>query len=103
MNWMLTIRQGREYSRMFYGEALGLLNSALRDNKKSKADDTLLAVAMLGYYENLTCDSRQSIQSWKAHINGASQILRLRGKKQFNTPIGRMLFRETRAGLVSIY
>lgn len=45
------ISQGREYSRKLYGEALGLLNSALRDPKRSKTDDSLVAVAMLGYYE----------------------------------------------------
>lgn len=45
------IAKGREYSRTLYAEALGLLNSALRDPKRSKTDDSLVAVAMLGYYE----------------------------------------------------
>lgn len=45
------ITKGREYSRTLYAEALGLLNSALRDPKRSKTDDSLVAVAMLGYYE----------------------------------------------------
>ncbi|KAK4503579.1 hypothetical protein PRZ48_004494 [Zasmidium cellare] len=94
------IAQGREYSRKLYAEALGLLNGALRDPKRSKTDDSLVAVAMLGYYENLTCDSRDSILSWKAHIQGATQLLKIRGKNQFKTQIGRMLFRETRSQIL---
>ncbi|KAK3100940.1 hypothetical protein LTR53_018725, partial [Teratosphaeriaceae sp. CCFEE 6253] len=91
------ISMGRDYARTMYIEALSLLNAALRDPVRSKTDEALLAVAMLGYYETLVCDSRESIQSWKAHITGATQLLRLRGPAQFRSPVGRMLFRETRA------
>ncbi|CAK4033328.1 hypothetical protein AC579_3049 [Lecanosticta acicola] len=91
---------GRNYSRALYAEALSRLNTALRDSKRCKTDECLIAVSMLGYYENLTCDSRESVQSWKAHINGSTQLLKLRGKSQFKTPIGRMLFRETRANIL---
>ncbi|KAK3683082.1 hypothetical protein LTR37_020593 [Vermiconidia calcicola] len=92
--------RGREYGRSMYVEALGLLNEALRDPKRCKSDESLIAVAMLGYYENLSCEGRQSIQSWKTHINGATQLLELRGKTQFKTPVGRILFRETRNQIV---
>ena len=87
---------GRDYAQSMYVDALGLLNEALRDPKRSRTDESLIAVAMLGYYENLTCDGRGSIQSWKAHVKGATQLLRLRGHAQFKSPIGRTLFRETR-------
>ncbi|KAK3721897.1 hypothetical protein LTR37_002713 [Vermiconidia calcicola] len=92
--------RGSEYGRSMYVEALGLLNEALQDPKRCKTDESLIAVAMLGYYENLSCEGRQSIQSWKAHINGATQLLKLRGKAQFKTPVGRILFRETRNQIV---
>ncbi|KAI5359654.1 Putative zn(2)-C6 fungal-type DNA-binding domain, fungal transcription factor [Septoria linicola] len=94
------VEMGRSYSRTLYAQALGLLNAALRDPKQSKTDESLIAVAMLGYFENVTCDSRESIESWKAHIRGATQLLKLRGKAQFNSAIGRMLFRETRAQIL---
>lgn len=42
---------GRQYSRSMYVEALGLLNAALRDPNLSVKDESLIAVAMLGYYE----------------------------------------------------
>lgn len=84
------VQRGKDYARGFYVEALGLLNAALRDPQRCITDESLIAVAMLGYYENLTCDSRQSIQSWKAHISGATQLLKLRGPAQFRTATGRM-------------
>lgn len=91
-----SVVMGKDYARSMYVEALGFLNEALRDPIRSKTDESLIAVAMLGYYENLTCDGRQSIQSWKAHVKGATQLLKLRGKSQFKTQIGRILFRESR-------
>jgi hypothetical protein len=86
----------KEYAQSMYVEALGLLNNALRDPHRCKTDESLIAVAMLGYYENLTCDGPESIESWKSHVRGATQLLKLRGKNQFKTNIGRILFRETR-------
>ena len=91
---------GKDYARSMYVEALSLLNEALRDPKRRKTDESLIAVAMLGYYENLVCDSRDSIESWKAHVSGATQLLKLRGKAQFKTKIGRILFRETRVQIL---
>ncbi|KAK5126023.1 hypothetical protein LTR85_011378 [Meristemomyces frigidus] len=95
-----SVVKGRDYAQTMYVEALGLLNAALRDPKRCRTDESLIAVAMLGYYENLTCDSRESIQSWKAHIAGATQLLKIRGKEQFKSQAGRMLFRETRAQIL---
>ncbi|KAF2721700.1 hypothetical protein K431DRAFT_223660 [Polychaeton citri CBS 116435] len=96
----ITVPQGRAWSRALYGQSLGMLNEALRDTVRCTTNETLIAVAMLSYFENLTCDSRQSIQSWKAHMNGAMQLLKLRGKQQFRNPIGRALFRESRAQIM---
>ena len=94
------VERGREYAQSMYVDALSHLNLALRDQKRSKTDESLIAVAMMGYYENLVCEDQSSIQSWKAHIDGATQLLKLRGTEQFKTPSGRMLFRETRAQIL---
>ena len=83
------VAMGKVYAQSMYAEALGLLNDALRDPVRCKTDESLIAVAMLGYYENLTCDGFESIQSWKAHVRGATQLLKLRGKKQFQSAIGK--------------
>lgn len=45
-------------------------------------------------------DSRESIQSWKAHMDGAQKLLQVRGKAQFKTQTGRQLFRENRAQIL---
>ena len=95
-----SVVMGRDYARSMYVQALGLLNDALRDPKRSRMDESLIAVAMLGYYENLTCEGKQSIQSWKAHVKGATQLLKLRGKAQFKSQIGRILFRESRSQIM---
>ncbi|KAK4543198.1 hypothetical protein LTR36_005748 [Oleoguttula mirabilis] len=95
-----SVVRGRDYAQTMYVEALGLLNAALRDPKRCRTDESLIAVAMLGYYENLTCESRESISNWKAHIAGATQLLKIRGKEQFQSQVGRMLFRETRAQIL---
>ena len=91
---------GKAYAQSNYVEALGLLNEALRDPKRSRSDEALIAVSMLGYYENISCDSHQSMMSWKAHTAGATQMLKLRGKAQFKNHVGRVLFRELRAQIL---
>jgi hypothetical protein len=50
------VPHGREWSRNMYLKAIGLLNEALRDPKRSKSDESLIAVTMLSFFEvgNLT-------------------------------------------------
>jgi len=43
------------------------------------------------------------MKSWTEHINGALQILYLRGKERLQTPIGRQLFIHLRRLVVSLY
>lgn len=45
------IPRGREWSRNMYLNAIGLLNEALRDPKRSKSDESLIAVSMLSFFE----------------------------------------------------
>jgi len=42
---------GRAWSRKLYVQALGMLNGALREQKRSRKDESLIAVNMLGLYE----------------------------------------------------
>ena len=39
--------------------------------------------------------------SWQRHIEGAAQLLKMRGQAQFQRTLGRALFRETRNQIVS--
>lgn len=45
------VPEGRAWSRKLYVQALGMLNGALRDSKRSRKDESLIAVSMLGLYE----------------------------------------------------
>ncbi|KAI7211297.1 hypothetical protein KC365_g15013 [Hortaea werneckii] len=100
LNNIENVNMGSQYARALYAEALGLLNTQLRDPARCIEDEALVAVSLLGYFENLVCDSRESIQSWKAHMSGATQLLKLRGRAQFKSSTGRILFRETRAQIL---
>ncbi|RMX76376.1 hypothetical protein D0869_10776 [Hortaea werneckii] len=100
LNNIENVNMGSQYARALYAEALGLLNTQLRDPARCVEDEALIAVSLLGYFENLVCDSRESIQSWKAHMSGATQLLKLRGRAQFTSGTGRILFRETRAQIL---
>ncbi|GAB1730005.1 hypothetical protein NU195Hw_g3429t1 [Hortaea werneckii] len=100
LNNVENVTMGSQYARALYADALGLLNTQLRDPARCVEDEALVAVSLLGYFENLVCDSRESIQSWKAHMSGATQLLKLRGKAQFKSNTGRTLFREMRAQIL---
>lgn len=45
------VAMGKTYAQTMYMKALSLLNETLRDPNKSRADDCLTGVAVLGYYE----------------------------------------------------
>lgn len=74
-----------------YSEALKSTNQALADQYLAKHDGTLAAVFLLSLYESLA--PRAVRGSWKAHVHGALQLLRLRGPEQFSTSAGQQLFR----------
>jgi len=98
-----------------YIKALKATNLALQNPAKQKSDQTLAAVLMLGMFEVcILCgwqedaDSKQNIASeksaslaWYSHIEGAVQLVKLRGKKQLRTKIGHSLFASVRTQMVS--
>ena len=45
------VPKGRCYARSLYTKALGLLHAALEDPQKSRTDESLITVTVLGYYE----------------------------------------------------
>lgn len=91
---------GTHWAQRRYTDAVGLLNQALRDPDLACSDDNLLVVRLLAYYENIACERPQSIKSWQAHLDGATQMLKLRGRRQFESAVGRVLFRELRRQII---
>src|SRR6202000_600970 len=58
-------------------------------------DATLISVLLLGMYESILFRGRSSPTSWTAHATGALALLRLRGRGQFHSVLGRELFLHT--------
>lgn len=81
-------------ARAAYVDALRVTNSALSVKKTAVKDSTLIAVIMLGMYENMAFQGKQSIQAWIKHVAGACTLLKLRGKEQFESSISRRIFHQ---------
>jgi hypothetical protein len=86
-------------ARLRYADALGDINKGLRCPDTARHDSTLIAVLCLGLFEALlhrvgACvDSATEMPaSWMAHMMGSLSLVRLRGRSQFDTPLGRQLF-----------
>ncbi|RFU24018.1 hypothetical protein B7463_g12321, partial [Scytalidium lignicola] len=82
-----------------YNRALAATNCALQTDE-AKADQTLIAVMLLGLFETNTCDAPRSMKSWTRHTNGAIQLLYLRGKEQLQTYTGRKIFIQLRSQII---
>jgi len=90
---------GLEVARRYYIDAIAATNTALRHLRRVKEDNTLIAVALLGCFERLNWESHSSLLSWRHHVEGATQLLRLRGRGQLRTTTGRAIFREIRSNI----
>lgn len=79
-------------ARKWYTRTLHLTNKALSSSHGVTEDSTLVAVMLLSLYETTTCKSQLPITAWMDHINGATELVRLRGRQQLRTPLGIQLF-----------
>ncbi|KAJ4984497.1 hypothetical protein SVAN01_10049 [Stagonosporopsis vannaccii] len=77
-----------------YGSALQMTNSALCVKETAVKDSTLISVILLGLYENFVFHDERSIQAWAKHVQGASALINLRGKEQFQSSTARRIFRQ---------
>ncbi|OHX00333.1 C6 zinc finger domain-containing protein [Colletotrichum incanum] len=79
-------------ARIHYADALSQTNQALSSPNRAVEDGTLAAVLLLGLFEAIVYSGQQSLDSWNQHTLGTVELLRLRGTRQFETPLGRKLF-----------
>ena len=77
-----------------YSVALRSTNAALRSWSEATTDSTLISVMLLSLYETLTFEGQRSVNSWKEHLDGATMLLRLRGRQQFQTYTGLRIFQQ---------
>ena len=93
----------------FYSLALNAIVPMLQDAVLAKTDETLLTIYLLGIYEVCllhrakavvyanctqtdTGREEQSMRAWEHHIAGAAALLRIRGRDQIQSELGRRLF-----------
>jgi hypothetical protein len=87
-------------ARYHYVKALAGMNSALKSPTLVKKDSTLTAIMILSIYETVTGSNQKSIVDWAEHVKGAGALLKLRGKEQLATPIGRKMFIQIASSLM---
>ncbi|TAQ84730.1 hypothetical protein B7494_g6961 [Chlorociboria aeruginascens] len=86
-------------ARSQYMKALKTVNLALQSPVDQKSDQTLAAIIMLGFFETITL-VRSGNRAWSAHVDGAAQLVKLRGRKQLRTKIGHALFVTVRSQMI---
>lgn len=84
-----------KHARYQYVQALRATNEALRRPELAVKDSTLIAILLLSMYEAVTGKTDKSLKAWSDHINGASALLKLRGREQIYSIEGRQLFLQT--------
>ena len=89
-------------SEKHYGQAISRLNQALASPTESKSDATLLSVLMLLVRET-TSMTESSPRTWRQHVRGAIQIVKLRGRGSFKGYSGRRLFAAVREQCLSVH
>ncbi|KAH7123631.1 hypothetical protein B0J11DRAFT_529503 [Dendryphion nanum] len=81
-------------SRQLYGEVVVAVKQDLKCLKGATADTTLMAIILLGFYEELNLESsdQKGYEYWAAHVKGATALLELRGQDQFIGQRGGLLY-----------
>ncbi|KAG0647226.1 hypothetical protein D0Z07_7037 [Hyphodiscus hymeniophilus] len=74
-----------------YTKALKQINLALQNPTQQKQDSTVASILLLGFFETITSE-RSNVLAWGSHIDGAVQLIKMRGKKQLRTKTGHALF-----------
>lgn len=74
-------------ARRNYAIALSKINSALRSPAEAAKDSVLLAIIVLAVFETCCGSNQLSMKAWTEHINGASTLIRMRGRSQLNNKI----------------
>ncbi|KAM3070065.1 hypothetical protein ACMFMG_003903 [Clarireedia jacksonii] len=83
----------------YYAKALKEVNLALQNPAQQKTDQTLASILLLGFFETIT-QEKQNITAWGSHIDGAVQLVKMRGKKQLRTKVGLALFQNVRGQML---
>lgn len=81
-----------EAARKSYAKALTKTNLALSTPATALQDATLISVLLLSLFETMIWAGTGVPDNWTTHTHGALTLVRLRGKPQLETEVGRQLF-----------
>ncbi|KAH8716814.1 hypothetical protein GQ44DRAFT_404301 [Phaeosphaeriaceae sp. PMI808] len=85
----------KQEATRWYLNSIKMANAALCSLQDVRNDSTLVAVNLLSIFEATFND--RTFSGWSNHVDGASSLIRLRGKDQLNSPAGRRLYMHTMA------
>lgn len=84
-------------ARENYISALSMTNQALRSPRTIRKDSTLLAVIVLGIYENAMSGDKSQ---WRKHVEGACALINLRGPQSLRHSVGLRMFQQYYANIL---
>lgn len=83
------------HARIKYMQAIHLVSNALASPVEYVKDSTLMSVISLGVFEHVS-----AYESFTRHVQGAAALVIARGKAQFSSPVGMLMFNQVRTDLV---
>ncbi|KAK4555332.1 hypothetical protein LTR86_007629 [Recurvomyces mirabilis] len=83
-----------------YLSAIQATSKAIASPILARADETLLSVIILTFYEARCGRDRDSVECWNQHANGCAALIEARGGAQLKREDGRLLFLETTAVII---
>ncbi|KAK2596738.1 hypothetical protein QQS21_006193 [Conoideocrella luteorostrata] len=82
-----------------YTKALSATSAAIKDPEVAKEDATLATVLLLALFENITGKAVGRL-AWGSHVDGAMQLVKLRGREQLQTQLGFDMFITVRMQMI---
>ncbi|TVY48634.1 hypothetical protein LOCC1_G003106 [Lachnellula occidentalis] len=76
----------------YYVAALRMINSAINCSQTATNDTTLSAIMLLDQFEKIIPPTARTTQAWTNHLNGATALMKMRGRHQFETKAGLEMF-----------
>ncbi|KFY21735.1 hypothetical protein V493_07156 [Pseudogymnoascus sp. VKM F-4281 (FW-2241)] len=87
-------------ARYQYIKAIRHTNAALRDPTAAKKDATLLTIIILSIFESITGGSVRSLRDWTAHVIGAAEVIKVRGREGIESISGRRMLLQVISNLL---
>ncbi|CAN8106482.1 unnamed protein product [Discula destructiva] len=86
---------------MQHARALQAVFRALSDPVLCKQDDTLAAVLLLSFFENITASKEAGLLAWRSHVEGAIHIVQQRGPEMLADKYSMRLFNAVRLRIIA--